>query len=163
MTSTWIGKLELSGLFRKYWDTGTRPPPRPVLVVRYADLWRREVLAGAAEGHKERPCAIVLAVRKDAEGDPMVVVARITTQPLHLADTALPVPPAVRRTPGLDEAPSWVMTDEVNLFAWPGFDHCAIPGRPGEYAHDMLPARPFEDLRQRIQATIRTRRSTVRR
>lgn len=93
----------------------------------------------------------------------MVVVARITTQPLHVAATAVPLRPAVRRTPGLHEAPSWVMTDEVNRFAWPGFDLRAIPGLPGDYAQGMLPARPFEDLRQRIQATIRTRRSTVRR
>ena len=141
----------------------TLPPPRPGLVIRYAYLWRREAQAGAAEGRKDRPCAIVLAVRKDAEGDLMVVVAPITTRPPQDTEAALALPPAVRRTLGLDEAPSWIMTDEVNLFAWPGFDLRAIPGRPGEYAYGMLPPRLFEDLRQRILATIRSRRGAVRR
>lgn len=141
----------------------TLPPPRPGLVIRYAYLWRREAQAGAAEARKDRPCAIVLAVRKDAEGDLMVVVAPITTAPPPDPEAGLPIPPAVRRTLGLDEAPCWVMTDEVNLFAWPGFDLRAIPGRPGAYAYGMLPPRLFEDLRQRILTTIRARRSAVRR
>lgn len=141
----------------------TLPPPRPGLVIRYACLWRREALAGASEARKDRPCAIVLAVRKDAEGDLMVVVAPIITAPPHDAAAALPLPAAVRRTLGLDAAASWVMTDAVNVVAWPGFDLRAIPGRRGEPAYGMLPPRLFETLRQRILATIRSRGAALRR
>lgn len=43
------------------------PDPQPGLVIRYADLWRREAFAGQDEGSKDRPCAVVLA-RTDEHG-----------------------------------------------------------------------------------------------
>lgn len=139
------------------------PPPRPGLVIRYAYLWRHQAQSGAIEARKDRPCAIVLALRRDAAGDLIIVVAPITTVAPRDPEVALPLPPAVRRSLGLDAASSWIMTDEVNVFAWPGFDLRALPGRPGDYAYGMLPPRLFDDLRQRILTTIRTRRATVRR
>ena len=42
------------------------PEPVPGLVIRYSYLWRREHLEGREEGRKDRPCAIVAAVRNDA-------------------------------------------------------------------------------------------------
>jgi hypothetical protein len=40
--------------------------------------------------------------------------------------------------------------DELNTFAWPGYDLRAIPGKAGEYAYGMLPKTLFEDLRTAI-------------
>jgi hypothetical protein len=47
------------------------PLPRPVpgLVVRYSYLWYREFLDGREEGRKDRPCAIVAAIRKGNVGE----------------------------------------------------------------------------------------------
>ena len=39
----------------------TLPVPLPGLVIRYSFLWSREARAGATEGRKDRPCAIVVA------------------------------------------------------------------------------------------------------
>ena len=44
------------------------PKPVPGLVVRYSYLWHREYLAGREEGQKDRPCAIVAAIRADEAG-----------------------------------------------------------------------------------------------
>ncbi len=41
------------------------PEPRPGLVIRYADLWRSEAEAGREEGVKDRPGAIVVAVKTE--------------------------------------------------------------------------------------------------
>jgi len=39
------------------------PAPVPGLVIRYSYLWHSEHLAGREEGEKDRPCAIVAALR----------------------------------------------------------------------------------------------------
>lgn len=44
------------------------PDPEPGLVIRYAYLWRREAAMGREEGVKDRPCAIVAAVREETDG-----------------------------------------------------------------------------------------------
>ena len=41
----------------------------------------------------------------------------------------------------------WLRLDELNRFAWPGYDLRTIPGKPGEYAYGMLPRPLFEQLR----------------
>ena len=53
------------------------PDPEPGLVIRYAFLWRREADAGLEEGLKDRPCAIVLAVKSEI-GETTVYVLPIT-------------------------------------------------------------------------------------
>jgi hypothetical protein len=46
----------------------------------------------------------------------------------------------------LDEARSWIVTDEVNLFTWPGPDlRAVVAGVPGSsFAYGQLPARLVE-------------------
>jgi len=55
----------------------TLPVPAPGLVIGYSYLWHDERIAGAEEGRKDRPCAIVLAATDDA-GDTVVYVVPIT-------------------------------------------------------------------------------------
>lgn len=40
------------------------PDPKPGLVIRYGFLWSDERAGGAVEAAKDRPCAIVVAVRR---------------------------------------------------------------------------------------------------
>jgi len=42
------------------------PEPVPGLVIRYSYLWYAEHVLGREEGQKDRPCAIVAAIRTDA-------------------------------------------------------------------------------------------------
>ena len=56
--------------------------PVPGLVIRYAYLWHREHLVGQEEGQKDRPCAIVAALRpaEDA-GKTRALVLPVTHSP----------------------------------------------------------------------------------
>jgi mRNA-degrading endonuclease toxin of MazEF toxin-antitoxin module len=126
------------------------PDPVPGLVVRYSFLWSREAAVGASEGAKDRPCAIIVAVRTE-QGGVRTVVAPITHTPPRDPEDARPVPPEVSRGLGLDDAPKWVVYDELNSFDWPGFDLRPIPGT-GRFDYGMLPKDFFEALRRNIVA-----------
>ncbi len=128
----------------------TFPAAKPGLVIRYSFLWSHEKDAGAEEGSKDRPCAIVVAAPRKDNGDIAVIVAPVThARPDDPADS-LEIPAAICRSLGLDGQGHWLRLDELNAFAWPGYDLRAIPGKPGEYAYGMLPKPLFEDLRTAI-------------
>ena len=125
------------------------PTPRPGLVIRYAFLWRSEAEIGQDEGRKDRPCAIVVAARKDADDGISTVVAPITHSLPSAPDASLEIPANVARDIGLDDRPHWIRLDELNRFIWPGFDLRPIPGRD-EVAYGLLPRALFERLRSAI-------------
>jgi hypothetical protein len=127
------------------------------LVIRYGFLWSHERASGLAEAAKERPCAIVLAANIGVDGEVGVVVAPITHRPPADPAASLEIPPAVCRTLGLDAGRHWLRLEELNRFAWPGFDLRSIPGRDGEMAYGMLPPALFERLRQGILGRQRAR------
>lgn len=128
------------------------PVPKPGLVIRYSFLWSDEHADGAREGAKDRPCAIVVAVRREPNGDIQTIVAPIThLQPRDPA-ASIAIPTATCRNLGLDEGRHWLRLDELNMFAWPGYDLRPIPGRRGRYDYGMLPPSLFERLRAGILA-----------
>jgi hypothetical protein len=128
----------------------TFPAAKPGLVIRYSFLWSHEKDAGAEEGSKDRPCAIVVAAPRKDNGDIAVIVVPVThARPDDPADS-LEIPAAICRSLGLDGQGHWLRLDELNTFAWPGYDLRAIPGKAGEYAYGMLPKTLFEDLRTAI-------------
>jgi hypothetical protein len=53
---------------------------------------------------------------------------------------------AVKRHLGLDDDRSWVILDEVNEFAWPGFDLRPLPGSRDRFAYGFLPPWLFGQL-----------------
>lgn len=136
------------------------PTPVPGLIISYAYLWRTQQQAGSAEGRKDRPCAIVVAT-KDEDGDTLVYVAPIT----HVAPPAgsgLEVPPTVKRRLGLDAERSWIITDELNRFVWPGYDLRPIaPDRPDRFHWGFLPVELFESLKAAVLRHQRARRLGV--
>ena len=133
----------------------TFPSPKPGLVIRYSFLWSHEQGAGADEAAKDRPCAIVVATRRGESRDIVVIVAPITHAPPDDPTASLLLPQPVARALGLDGQDHWLRLDELNRFAWPGYDLRTIPGRPGEYAYGMLPQALFEQLRAAILARQR--------
>jgi len=136
------------------------PAPRPGLVIRYSFLWSHERDAGADEGSKDRPCAIVVAVR-NIEGDVRTLVAPITHEPPGDPADSIEIPAAIARGLGLDGARHWLRLDELNSFIWPGFDLRKIPGPAGDYAYGMLPAGLFEQLRLGILERQRAKKGRV--
>jgi len=131
------------------------PRPEPGLVIRYSYLWRREHLEGRQEGLKDRPCAIVAAIRAGPAGDTRVLVLPITHTAPDAETPAIEIPLAVKSRLGLDTARSWVVLSEWNEFIWPGPDLRPVPGGdPASVAYGMLPPRLFVEIRDALLQLI---------
>jgi hypothetical protein len=137
----------------------TIPDPRPGLVIRYAFLWSHERDAGAIEGSKDRPCAIVVAMPRDEKGHVDTIVAPITHRQPDDIDASLEIPAAVCRSLDLDDGRHWIRFDELNRFLWPGYDLRPRPN--GSYDYGMLPQGLFEQLRQGILTRQRSRKGRI--
>ena len=126
------------------------PEPKPGLVICYSYLWRDQAAAGASEGRKDRPCAIVLLL-ENREGELLTYVAPVThSRPADLA-YAVEIPPPVKRRLGLDAEQSWIIADDLNCFAWPGADLRPITTEPvWRYDFGFLPHELFADLKRRV-------------
>lgn len=135
------------------------PDPEPGLVISYAYLWRDQHRAGAEEGSKARPCAIVVATIDD--GGRKVYVAPIThSQPDD--PHAVELPPTVKQRLRLDDAASWIVTSELNRFVWPGYDLRPIArNRPDVFAWGFLPVEIFEALKRGVAAHQRERQLSI--
>lgn len=132
------------------------PEPRPGLVIRYSYLWRDEARQGREEGVKDRPCVVVLAV--DGEGSAIRVrVAPVTHTPPRSSADAVELPAATKQRLGLDEAPSWIVTTETNVFTWPGPD--LRPADPRRAVFGLIAGETFRNVRDSILANIRRRRA----
>ena len=129
-------------------------PPEPGDVIRYAYLWGREARAGRIEGVKDRPCAVVLSVVRSNE-ETQIVVAPITHAPPGAADEAIEIPFATKQRLGLDDERSFIVTTEVNVFTWPGYDIRPLKG--GRIAYGALPESITRKVIDAILARSRTR------
>lgn len=130
------------------------PEPRPGLVVCYSYLWWDEARQGREEGRKDRPCVVVLVVR--AVGDETrVTVAPITHSPPTSLLEAVVLSAATKVRLGLDERPSWIVTNDLNSFSWPGVD--LRPVRRGTKRCDfgVLPTSLLAEVRDRVLAVAR--------
>lgn len=139
------------------------PKPEPGLVIRYSYLWLREYRAGREDGSKDRPCAIILALHADEEGEQVLVVP-VTHSPPENPAAVLELPSIVKRHLGLDTERSWVVLSESNLFNWPGPDLRRIADRDdSSVAYGFLPPKFFTELRRRfvaLEAEARSKRIT---
>ena len=131
--------------------------PKPVagLIIRYSYLWYREHLEGRDEGQKDRPCAIVAALRVDENGETRVLVLPITHAPPDHPALAVEIPAKVKDRLRLDDARSWVVLSEWNEFVWPGPDLRRLPGSTdASVAYGMLPPGLFAVVRDRFLAIV---------
>jgi hypothetical protein len=132
------------------------PTPAPGLVISYAYLWRDQDVAGATEGRKNRPCAVVVTTVDD-EGDTLVYGAPITHSRPELG-TAVELPAAVKRRLGLDASASWVVTSELNRFIWPGYDLRPISrNSPDVFSWGYLPVELLEAVKLQVVAHQRAK------
>jgi hypothetical protein len=110
--------------------------PQPGQVIRYAYLWWSEARVGREHGAKHRPCGVVLT-RITSAGNTVVYVLPITHTPPLKDEDGIEIPQATKRRLGLDAERSWIITTELNRFAWPGPD--IRPTASGEYLYGYLP------------------------
>jgi hypothetical protein len=133
-------------------DAVTLPTPESGLVLRYSYSWLSEHRKGREEGVKDRPYAIVLAVR-DHDRETQVLVVPVTHSQHSNLGEAIELPHTVKQHLGLDAARSWVVLSESNLFDWPGPDLRRVGDRDNSsVAYGFLPPRFFEELRRRFLA-----------
>ena len=132
------------------------PKPEPGLVIHYNYLWQREAEAGRENARYARPCAIVVVATKVTPEGIAVMVSPITHSPPTEADTAIELPTALKRALGLDDQRSWLVTDEVNAFAWPGPD--LDYNRKGEIAYGIIPRPLFSRIKARLLEQARAGR-----
>lgn len=127
------------------------PTPIPGLVIRYSYLWRSDRDAGREQSAKARPAVIVLAVTKK-QGEPTQVLVAPITHTDPGPERGLEISPRLKAALSLDEDRSWIVTDDINAFEWPGYDLEQIPGKPGQFAYGYLPRKLFYQLRDAILA-----------
>jgi len=92
----------------------------------------------------------------DEDGDTKVYVAPITHS--RPADPhAVELPTTAKRHLGLDNAPSWIVTNELNRFIWPGYDLRPISrASPDVFAWGFLPVEIFAAVKRGIAAHQRS-------
>lgn len=134
------------------------PTPEAGLVIPYAYLWRHKHRKGQEEGRKVRPSVIMLAVQSPKDGAPRVTVAPITHTPTAKDGEAIELPPRVKQALGLDDDRSWIMLDEVNQFAWPGYDIRPVPGSKDRFAYGFIPPKLYDTVIGRILELAAARR-----
>ena len=126
------------------------PTPYPGLVISYGYLWHVEQAQGRDEGVKDRPCAIVLSVRK-AEGDVVVTVVPVTHRQPNPGADSVEIPAITKKRLGLDRENSWVIVSEVNRFVWPGPDLRRAPGKNQVRCdYGPLPPRLFDQIKKKL-------------
>lgn len=129
------------------------------MVVRYSFLWSSEAKQGQTEGRKDRPCVIITAVAQVAAGRFRVRVLPITHRPSEPA-RSVELPAKVKRHLDLDADASWVVLDELNEFVWPGVDLRPISrAKPGVWTFGILPVEIFDEIRAKLAAFVRQRRT----
>lgn len=133
------------------------PEPRPGLVVRYDYLWTREAAAGRDQG-KERPACLV-AVTDSAVSPRFVVILPITHTPPRKDTVGVELPQKVRKSLGLDDAPSWVIVSEHNVDEWPNAGLAPLPGRPGIFSYGFIPPGLFARVKAKFLELYETGRS----
>jgi hypothetical protein len=139
----------------------TLPKPTPGLVIRYSYLWHAEFLEGREEGEKDRPCAIVLAVKSEDDKTIATVLPITHSMPKSL-ELAIEIPAAVKKRLGLDSARSWVVFGEFNRFTWPGPDLRRVPGRDdASIAYGSLPPRFLTELQKQFYAAYTAQRLRI--
>lgn len=127
------------------------PAPLPGMVVRYSYLWHSERLRKLEEGAKDRPCLVVVAVRREGAAT-LVTVAPITRRAPSPSDLAVELNVETKQRLGLDDAePSWIITNDLNVFAWPGPDLRPVSsGRGRRFVYGFIPRAMFYSVRDAI-------------
>ncbi len=136
------------------------PEPKRGLIFRYDYLWLREADSGK-DTSKERPACLVLTT--DSAIKPrLVVILPITHSKPQGRTKGIPIPAEVRRKLGLDDQPSWIITNEYNIDEWPNPGIAPLPGARSRFSYGILPLDVLEavlvDFLKHYDPTLAVRR-----
>jgi PemK-like, MazF-like toxin of type II toxin-antitoxin system len=98
---------------------------------------------------KDRPVVVVVAqlvVRDRIQ----LIVAPLTHSPPKNPRDAVEVPSNVKKQLGLDNERSWVVTNEINSFIWPGPDVRPVKGGDGTPLLGAVPPQLLEMIKASI-------------
>jgi hypothetical protein len=118
------------------------------MVIAYSYLWAVEARRGGEEGRKDRPCVIVLSIEQRG-GETNVVVAPVTHTRPDSPKGRVALPLSTKQRLGLDDEPSWIGTDDLNSFVWPGHDLRYIRGSD-RYDYGVLPASILAEVKKQV-------------
>ncbi len=126
----------------------TKPEPQVGQIIKYDYLWRDERDRNRIEGAKQRPCAVIVALRRAEDGSQHVFVAPITHSAPRDGEPAIEIPAKFNAMTGLDKERSWLIISELNRVDWS--DPGIVPARPGQWFYGTLP----RGIAQRASAAI---------
>ena len=130
--------------------------PQVGQIVDHYFLWFDEQAVGRIEGRKSRPC-LIIAIEERKNAAPRVTVLPITSQAPRPGTIALAVPDDVKGLMGLSRTrPAWVIIDDANVFAWPGYDLVPQPG--GGFVRGVVTRGFFQLVRSAVSAAHRRKR-----
>lgn len=89
-----------------------------------------------------------------------IIVAPVTHSAPERVGDAIEMPAKVKRQLGLDQARSWIVTDELNRFVWPGPDIRVVPGGDTPL-YDAIPELLFDQVRAALAAHVAAGRLKV--
>lgn len=125
------------------------PVPNEGLVISYSYLWRHEFVGGEESGRKNRPCAIVVAINNTPFDPARVAVVPITHKQPDASCHFVELPVKIKNYLGLDDANSWVVCDEANIFDWPGTDMSFASN--GRVFYGLLPDALIKRIRDEVR------------
>lgn len=139
---------------------GTIPAPARGLVVTFDYLWRAEYVEGQTDPRKARPCIIVgvTTAPNPLPGAAIHVAVVPITHTAPQANTrAVEVPDQHKAVMGLDSAPCWVICDEHNFSAWPGYDLRQTPQAADGWTRGTVPTAFLVTILTTIQSALAAR------
>jgi hypothetical protein len=144
-------------------DCPDQPPIGNLIAYEYLWLSQSE---DREDGKKTYPSAVIFA-KRTILGNTLAFVAAISHKPPTASDRATEVPRKLKRHLGLDEDPSWIYTDQVNEFIWPGPDLRAadrlssLPRARGTCVIGPLPDDWFDMLKNELIRNLRLGRARI--
>jgi hypothetical protein len=115
--------------------------------------------------HSQR-VALIFA-KRTVLGNTFAYAVAISHKPPSATERAIEVPRKLKRHLGLDEEPSWIYTDQVNEFTWPGPDLrpadrlSSLPRARGACVIGPLPKDWFASLKAEIIQSLRLGRTRI--
>jgi hypothetical protein len=144
-----------------------RIPDEPPIgnLVAYEYLWLSQRNA-REDGAKVYPVALIFAKRIVASVT-MAYAIGMSHKPPDASEKAIEVPRKLKRHLGLDEEPSWMYTDQLNEFTWPGPDLrpavwlSKLPSARASCVIGALPRNWFALVKQDVIENLKLKRANI--
>lgn len=144
-----------------------RTPEDPPIghLIAYEYLWLSQA-EQREDGAKTYPVALIFA-KKIIASVTLAYAIGMSHKPPIASDRAIEFPRKLKRHLGLDEAPSWLYTDQLNEFAWAGPDVrpaerlSRLPSARGTCVIGALPSDWFALVKQDVIQNLRLKKTQI--